>query len=279
MMTNAQLDTASLDDIVFDGRNRHYGAYELRALYQRHVTRALVIATAILALILAFPLLAQLMRGDMVVVKPKIDKGHTLIAPPLTPDITTPTPPPAAIKPLTTPPQQPSIKDIVPVVVKNENAPKENEVPNQVDLVENNPGTETKMGDKNANSSVLTDLPPGLDGDVTIDVMDKHVYISVEHMPELPTGGGTAAIVGAIQRAVHYPSQALHNGVEGRVFVSFTVDSKGDVIDVKIVKGLGSGIDEETIRAIKTLPRFIPGKQNGREVSVSFTVPVTFKIQ
>ena len=49
--------------------------------------------------------------------------------------------------------------------------------------------------------------------------------------------------------------------------------------DVKVVKGLGYGLDEETIRAIKTLPRFIPGKQNGREVSVAFTVPVTYKIQ
>ena len=83
----------------------------------------------------------------------------------------------------------------------------------------------------------------------------------------------------AIQKAVRYPFIALRNQVEGRVYVSFTVDPKGEVTDVKIVKGLGSGIDEETIRAIKTLPRFIPGKQNGREVSVSFTVPVTYKIQ
>ena len=279
MMTNAQLATASLDDIVFDGRNRHYGAYELRALYQRHVTRALVIATAILALILAFPLLAQLMKGDILLVKPKISEGNILIAPPLTPDIITPATPPAAAKPPTAPPQQPSIKDIIPVVVKNENAPKENEVPNQTDLADSNPGTVTKTGEQNANASALTDLPPGLEDAATIDVIDKHVYISVEHMPELPTGGGTAAIVGAIQRAVHYPSQALHNGIEGRVFVSFTVDSKGDVTDVKIVKGLGYGLDEETMRAIKTLPRFIPGKQNGNDVSVSFTVPVTYKIQ
>ena len=98
-------------------------------------------------------------------------------------------------------------------------------------------------------------------------------------MPQLPGGGGTAAIVAAIQQAVRYPRQALRNGVEGKVFVSFTVDPKGEVTDVKIVKGLGSGLDEETMRAIKTLPRFIPGKQNGREVSVSFTVPVTYRIQ
>jgi protein TonB len=98
-------------------------------------------------------------------------------------------------------------------------------------------------------------------------------------MPELPGGGGQTAIVAAIQRAVKYPAPALRAGVEGRVFASFTVNAKGDIVDLKIVKGLGSGIDEETLRAIKTLPRFIPGKQNGREVSVSFTVPITYKIQ
>ena len=104
-------------------------------------------------------------------------------------------------------------------------------------------------------------------------------YTFVEQMPELPGGGGQLAIVAAIQRAVRYPGLALRNGVEGKIYVSFTVNPKGEVVDAKIVQGLGSGLDEETLRAINTLPRFIPGKQNGREVSVSFTVPVTYRIQ
>ena len=78
---------------------------------------------------------------------------------------------------------------------------------------------------------------------------------------------------------LHGSVEEAGNQVEGRIFVSFTVNSQGDVSDVKVVKGLGSGLDEETIRAVKTLPKFIPGKQNGRAVSVSFTVPITFKIQ
>ena len=65
MMTNAQLATASLDDIVFDGRNRHYGAYQLRALYQRHMTRALIIATAMFALLLVFPLGGPLLKDKL----------------------------------------------------------------------------------------------------------------------------------------------------------------------------------------------------------------------
>lgn len=277
MMTNAQLAKASLNDIVFDGRNRRYGAYELRALYQRHVTRALVIATAILALILAFPLFARLMKKatptitrrpvitEMMNVDTRVDQPAIV------------TPPPAATKPLTTPPPLPTIKNVVPVVAKDEETTPEDKVPEQRALETTQSGVVTRTDDPNAVAAIPNDLPVGKDDGVAPEVSKP--YIFVEQMPELPSGGGQPAIVAAIQKAVRYPFIALRNQVEGRVYVSFTVDPKGEVTDVKIVKGLGSGIDEETIRAIKTLPRFIPGKQNGREVSVSFTVPVTYKIQ
>ncbi|MBF9222554.1 energy transducer TonB [Hymenobacter ruricola] len=279
MMTNAQLATASLDDIVFDGRNRTYGAYQLRALYQRHVTRALVIATAVFALLLVFPLAAQWLKDKMPVAPRVIDEGNILMAPPLAPEVLTPPPPPAATPP-SAPPQQPTIKDIVPVVVDDKKAPAESDVPNQDDLRDTPPGVRTIEGDPNAgNTDNLEDLRPGTDETVTRDVVAPTVYTYVEQMPQLPGGGGNAAIVAAIQKATKYPSLALRNQVEGRIFVSFTVNTLGEVSDVKVVKGLGSGLDEETIRAVKTLPKFIPGKQNGREVSVSFTVPITFKIQ
>lgn len=277
MMTNAQLATASLNDIVFDGRNRRYGAYELRALYQRHVTRALVIATAILALILAFPLFAQLMKkaAPTITRRPVITEMMNVDTRVDQPAIVTP--PPAATKPLTTPPPLPTIKNVVPVVAKDEETTPEDKVPEQRELETTQSGVVTRTDDPNAVAAIPNDLPVGKDDGVAPEVSKP--YIFVEQMPELPSGGGQPAIVAAIQKAVRYPFIALRNQVEGRVYVSFTVDPKGEVTDVKIVKGLGSGIDEETIRAIKTLPRFIPGKQNGREVSVSFTVPVTYKIQ
>ena len=277
MMTNAQLATASLDDIVFDGRNRHYGAYELRALYQRHMSRALVIATVIMALIVAFPLVAQLLKDKTVVVPPTIVEAKPFGFDPTVP-LPAITPPPAAVKPPTMPPQPPTVRNVAMVVAKDEAVKPDDKVPNQDELLDKQSGKRDSDGDPNAGRTVSEELPPGLVDAPTAELVNK-VYISVEHMPELPTGGGTAAIVGAIQRAVRYPSLALRNGVEGKVFVSFTVDAKGEVTDVRIVKGLGSGLDEETMRAIKTLPRFIPGKQNGNDVSVSFTVPVTYKIQ
>ena len=278
MMTNAQLATASLDDIVFDGRNRGYGAYVLRALYQRHIMRALIIAIAMCALLLVFPLVAQLLKEPLPTVAPPIVAANpTIINIPTEPEA--PVVPPAAVKPPTMPPQPPTMKNVIPIVVEEKLAPKESEVPSQEELLGKESGTRTETGDPNAGATTSEILPIAKESQPITDVVESRPYTYVEQMPELPGGGGQLAIVTAIQKAVKYPGLALRNGVEGKVFVSFTVNPKGDVIDVKIVKGLGSGLDEETLRAIKTLPRFIPGKQNGREVSVSFTVPVTYRIQ
>ncbi|WP_083322467.1 energy transducer TonB [Hymenobacter lapidarius] len=278
MMTNAQLATASLDDIVFDGRNRHYGAYQLRATYQRHVTRALLIATALCALLLLLPYVAQLLKAET----PNVAVTEVLInpiLPPLGPDVVPPPVPPAA-KPPVQPPQPPTVKDLVPVVVVDKDAPKEDEVPERNLLATKASGQQNIAGDSSASPDATpAELGPPTGNAATGETVKGKPYLSVEQMPELPGGGGTAAMVAAIQRTVKYPRQALTNGIEGKVFVSFTVDAKGEVIDVALVKGLGFGLDEETMRAIKALPRFIPGRQNGRDVSVSFTVPVTYRIQ
>ena len=272
-MTNAQLATASLDDIVFDGRNRGYGAYELRALYQRHVTRALVIATALFALMLAFPLLAQLLREAVPVTAPRIDDGNVLIAPPIDPTVVIPPP----IAPPVAPPVQPRLatqRFTTFVATRDEKVTEE--VPEQAALTTAHIAAVTREGSAETDLRELTVL----EGPKTVEgTVDTKVYVSVEQMPELPSGGGQMAIVAAIQRAVKYPAMALHNGVEGKVYASFTVNEKGEIVDLKIARGLGSGLDEETLRAIRSLPKFIPGKQNGREVSVSFTVPVTYRIQ
>ena len=171
-----------------------------------------------------------------------------------------------------------TVKFTPPVVKKDEEVRKVEEVPDVETLKETTVSTKTQEGvkvDPNLNLSELS----GEGTKIVEEVVDNKPYTYVEQMPQLPGGGGNAAIVAAIQKAIRYPPLALRNQVEGRIFVSFTVNSKGEVSDVKVVKGLGSGTDEETIRAVNSLPKFIPGKQNGRAVAVSFTLPITFKIQ
>lgn len=111
----------------------------------------------------------------------------------------------------------------------------------------------------------------------TVRVNGK-VYTYVERMPELPGGGGSAAIVGAIQSRVTYPIEALKRHLTGRVFVSFTVGANGVVRDAQVVKGIGGGCDESVLAAVQQLPQFVPGRQAGIPVPVRFTVPVTFQI-
>ena len=274
-MDNAQIAKASLNDIVFEGRNKAYGAYVLRRLYQRHVTRALIIATSVFALLVFFPLIAQYLKDKMPKEPAKNLKENVLMdAPPLD-ETKPPPPPPPPEAPPPPPPKLTTIKFTPPVVKKDEEVKKE-EVPDQEELKDKTVATVTVKG--NTDAPDLSELS-GAGDKVVEEVVENKVYTYVEQMPQLPGGGGNGAIVNAIQKAVKYPPLALRNQVEGRIFVSFTVNPQGDVSDVKVVKGLGSGLDEETIRAVKTLPKFIPGKQNGRAVSVSFTVPITFKIQ
>ena len=274
-MDNAQLAKASLNDIVFEGRNKAYGAYVLRRLYQRHVTRALIIATAIFSLLVFFPLIAQFLKDRLPKEEKKNLQENVLMdAPPLD-DTKPPPPPPPPEAPPPPPPKLTTIKFTPPVVKKDEEVKKE-EVPDQEELKDKTVSTVTVKG--NTDAPDLSELS-GTGDKVVDDVVENKVYTYVEQMPELPGGGGQGAIVAAILKATRYPPLALRNQVEGRIFASFTVNPQGDVTDVKVVKGLGSGLDEETIRAIKTLPKFRPGKQNGRAVSVSFTVPITYKIQ
>lgn len=104
----------------------------------------------------------------------------------------------------------------------------------------------------------------------------EKVYAYVEEMPALPTGGGMAAIVQQIQQHITYPGGPRQ---EGRVLVSFVVQADGSVGDTKVLKSLGAAYDEAVVAAIKKLPRFVPGRQHGQAVAVSFTVPVMFKSQ
>ena len=274
MMNNAQLAAASMDDIVFDGRNKGYGAYELRALYQRNVSRALAIGTTVFALLVMFPVVAKYFEDPAPVITHQPTVTNELID--INVDDIPVTPPAAAMPP---PPPPPPTAQTRYVTFKVDRDDKVTETPPNMDELKDTPVGPTTVDGPKPTAPVLEPErvdPPAIVADVA---PTAEIYRYVEQMPELPGGGGVAAIVAAIQKAARYPSTAMREGIEGKVYVSFTVNSKGEVVDVKMVKGLGYGLDEEAMRAIKTLPRFIPGKQNGREVSVAYTVPVTFKIQ
>ena len=107
---------------------------------------------------------------------------------------------------------------------------------------------------------------------------DKNgVYQIVEEMPQYP--GGENALMDYVSKNVVYPKEAQEKGISGRVFVSFIVEKDGSVSNVKVMRGIGGGCDEEAVRVISGLPKWKPGKQEGKPVRVSYQMPINFKLQ
>ena len=111
----------------------------------------------------------------------------------------------------------------------------------------------------------------------TVHGENNPVFINVDPVPVFP--GGEAALMKFINENLRYPAAAIKNGIQGRVVVQFVVKKDGSVDDVTVLHGVDSALDQEAIRVCKTLPKFIPGKQNGQPVNVWFTLPVTFRLE
>ena len=105
----------------------------------------------------------------------------------------------------------------------------------------------------------------------------EEVFAHVEQMPKFP--GGDAELYKFISNNLNYPAMAIENNVQGRVVVQFVVTKDGSIGNVKVVRSVDRDLDNEAIRVCKKLPKFIPGKQNGQPVNVWYTLPVTFKLQ
>lgn len=106
---------------------------------------------------------------------------------------------------------------------------------------------------------------------------DSQVFFIVEDMPEFP--GGELALRKFIANAIKYPVIAQENGIQGKVYVNFVVDKDGSVINARIARGVDPSLDKEALRVVNNLPKWKPGKQRGKPVKVSYTVPINFVLQ
>ena len=109
------------------------------------------------------------------------------------------------------------------------------------------------------------------------DSFNNPVYSLVEVMPEFP--GGEKALLGYLIRTVKYPVEAMENGFQGKVFVSYIVENDGSISHINVQRGVQPSLDAEAIRVVKGMPRWIPGRQNGKTVRVSYTVPINFVLE
>ncbi|MBV7533843.1 energy transducer TonB [Chitinophaga sp. sic0106] len=274
-MDSTKIPREEFLDILFAGRNKDYGAYELRSRYDRRVRNA-VIGTASMVMVLVGGYLANIsMAADKDGIKPFV---HVL-PPPIDPiyerpeDAPPPPPPPPATP--APPPAAPTSQYVAPVVAEDNEA---TDLPPQEELRNNVIGFENKAGVEGG-SDVLTDLGPGTSGVVTPPVTHREEgpAIFVEIMPEFP--GGEAALSKFLQNAVRYPVTAQENGIEGTIPVQFVVGKDGSITDVKLIGAhKGGGLEEEALRVIRKMPKWKPGRQNGQNVAVYFTLPIRFTL-
>ncbi|MCD4772627.1 MAG: TonB family protein [Bacteroidales bacterium] len=117
-------------------------------------------------------------------------------------------------------------------------------------------------------------IPVVMDDD---EVEEAEIFTVVESMPKFP--GGEGAMNKYLGKNIEYPQMARESGIHGRVYVTFVVETDGRVTDIKILRGIGGGCDEEAVRVVKNMPKWNPGKQRGKPVRVQFNLPIKFTLQ
>ncbi|MBC8321518.1 MAG: energy transducer TonB [Bacteroidetes bacterium] len=117
-------------------------------------------------------------------------------------------------------------------------------------------------------------IPPK---DVDEEIVEAEIFTVVEAMPEFP--GGMANLMSYLSNNIKYPPLAKESGIQGRVFINFVVEPNGKISNVKVLRGIGGGCDEEAIRVVKSMPSWKPGMQRGKPVRVSYNLPVKFTLQ
>ncbi len=258
MAENFDITTANnMDEIVFRGRNKEYGAYELRKKYSKFVTRSLIISIAVLLFGVLIPFFIfkqsysanqdQSVAVDMM----DMNKPKEEAAPP------PPPPPPEATV-------EQKAKFTAPVVVTDTTETTEI---NQDDLnqtVNTTVNTEEVVVEEDNSNNVIE------------EVVETPIFTVVEEMPSFP--GGDESRIKFLQENIKYPQMAKESGIQGTVYVTFVINEKGKVADVKVLRGIGGGCDEEAIRVVNLMPPWNAGKQSGKAVRVQFNMPIKFTL-
>ncbi|MCF0051529.1 TonB family protein [Dyadobacter sp. LJ53] len=261
----------SLNDIVFEGRNKLYGAYDLRKSYGQTIQRSVLMGVTLFLLLVMFPnLYARLVPES----KPE-DIAYIVEANPLniTPEML-PKPP---VKEEVAPAPK-TVRSLPPVVLPDEQVTVEN-LPPAIEELENAQPAEKTLDGMEEITIIVPPAPEAASSKPAtagLEPRKEEIFRSVEQAPRYK--GGLAEMGAFLQKNLRYPSSAAQAEVQGKVFVEFTVASDGKIENVTAIKGIGFGCDEEAVRVVKLMKDWIPGKQAGVPVKVRFTLPIVFQL-
>ncbi len=142
--------------------------------------------------------------------------------------------------------------------------------------VDNNTEIETEI-EINIEANMETEVEKYIPLPMKEETKEPDIFYPIESNPEFP--GGINALMKYLSNTIQYPKMALENGIYGKVFVTFVVETDGRVTDIKVMRGIGGGCDEEAVRLVENMPKWIPGKQRNKPVRVQFTLPIKFTIR
>lgn len=282
MAKDVDLSSREWTDIIFEGKNKEFGAYELRNQSVRRHNMAMLSVVVVIVLALLISLfVSSIERAEETITG---EAEQEMVSVDTTQDEPEPEDEPEDRF------EEPEVEEVLPeevlntvkvteiAIVDDDQVSKEDEVKNQEELTQ----TETAFG--------ASDFDKGTD-DVTVVREVKNevvveekkapepekIFTAVEESPKFP--GGDAELYKWLNKNTRYPEMAAQNNIQGRVTVQFVVEKNGSVGEVKVVRGKDPDLDKEAVRVVKSLPKFIPGKMNGQSVRVWYTLPINFKLQ
>lgn len=267
----------NIDDLVFENRNKAYGAFVLRQRYGKNMTRGTILGISFFLLLMLSPAIFSWYKGMVSKNNVEIDQmvEVTLTEPPPMDPTKPPPPPPPKVDP---PPLRDQIKFVQPVVKKDEEVVEEVPPPDVSQLIDKDPGKEDRKGEEGGKTNVDFTPPPPPPPPPPVEKDEEPMNMaSVQQKPEFPDG--EAALFRYLSQNIKYPAIARENGIKGKVILSFVVSKSGAIEDVQVIRGIGGGCDQEAVRVVKGMPKWSPGRMNGKAVKVKYTLPVNFTLQ
>ena len=285
MAREVNLSSREWCDLVFEGKNKDFGAYVIRTDSSRRHNKA-VLWTLIGSIIFGLLAFGYVKANQYLEERRLADQaGQEGVFIDITPDAEESEPEQEILeqeKPEVVEEALSSVRVTELQIVDDEKVRPEDEILSQDEKeatdkvfgqtnVDN--GQDDRMNFQTAVNEVVVEKPV----EEPKEVKAEQVFVTVEQMPQFP--GGDAELMRYLQSHMNYPPMAAENNIQGRVVVQFVVDKTGRVGEVKVVRSVDRDLDKEAVRVCKSLPKFTPGRQNGQAVSVWYTLPVTFKLQ
>ena len=283
MAKDVDLSSKEWCDIIFDQKNKDFGAYVLRQKSDGRHNRSMIVVVIFIIIVWVLSLVVSKIQQAIAEARPE-DKIEQIVTTVDTAEeeeeeeeennerYEEPEPEALPEEILNT------VKVTELLIAQDEDVSKEDEIKSADELKE----TTTAFGQTNFDQgtddrNVVREHKNEVIVEEKTEVEEEQVFTAVEQMPRFP--GGDEALMKYLSSHINYPTMAMENNIQGRVVVQFVVQKDGKIGEVKVVRSVDRDLDKEAVRVCKSLPDFIPGKMNGQAVAVWYTLPVSFKLQ